>query len=109
MLDRFHDSFGKLARAFGLFQGARRVLNIDERDHGAVDSVVNGAIRSHEYVVPTAVYAQRGALLDAQSPQSFAQHVLQIRQVEGVNLIDGPADIGGNHSQQPLRRGRRAT
>ena len=32
---RIAASFGKLARAFGLFQGARRVLNIDERDHGA--------------------------------------------------------------------------
>jgi hypothetical protein len=100
MLHSLNDSFGKIARVFSVFKSAGGVIDIDERNDGALNVVVGSAVGAHKDLIPAALPVLGTFALGGEQFQSGFKHFGKAgRRKCLVDLMQRLADVGWREAE----------
>ena len=107
---RRDDGLRLVSRLLRLIQAALEGVDVDERDHRAVDLVVRGPVRPDSHRVPAAVSPLHLAFLDGQGLDHFSEERLQTWDLDAQSEVTNRStNIARGYGEDPLGHRRQPT
>src|SRR5262249_46742701 len=101
--DRIDDGVGTVPGMLDLIGRPLDLVDVDDRNHGAVDLVLDGDVGPDSHRVPPALAVAHVVILGDERPDHLRDAAVELRELKfRANVADWPADVAGDQVEQLL-------